>query len=90
MQNAAAIECENAPDYSPDPTLTPLQNQVINLLAQGCTITEASGRTGIHRNTIGNWRRAVPAFAANSNTPCASNRFSGMNKPCFWLRGPLK
>jgi hypothetical protein len=61
MQAIAAAE--ETTDYSPDPRLTPLQNQVINLLAQGCTITEAAERTGAHRNTIGNWRRSVPAFA---------------------------
>jgi transposase-like protein len=49
--------------YSPDPTLTPDQHHVLALLAEGRSITAAAEAVGIHRNTIRNWRRAVPAFA---------------------------
>src|SRR5271163_2148552 len=52
-----------APDYSPDPTLTPQQHRVINLLVDGNSITQAAVAENIHRNTIGYWRRTVPAFA---------------------------
>jgi transposase-like protein len=51
------------PDYSPDPTLTPQQHQVMNLLADGHSIIGAAAAAGISRNTIRNWRRCVPAFA---------------------------
>jgi hypothetical protein len=51
------------PDYSPDPTLTPQQHQVISLLADGHSIIGAAAAAGISRNTIRNWRRCVPAFA---------------------------
>jgi SEC-C motif/Homeodomain-like domain len=51
------------PLYSPDPTLTPDQHHVLALLAEGRSISEAAAEVGVHRNTIGNWRRAVPAFA---------------------------
>jgi transposase-like protein len=49
--------------YSPDSTLTPDQHHVLSLLAEGLSITAAAEAVGIHRNTIRNWRRAVPAFA---------------------------
>jgi hypothetical protein len=51
------------PDYSPDPTLTPQQHRVLSLLAAGSTITQAAAALNIHRNTIGYWRRTVPAFS---------------------------
>jgi SEC-C motif len=51
------------PDLSPDPTLTPQQHRVINLLAEGNSITQAAAAENIHRNTIGYWRRTCPAFA---------------------------
>jgi hypothetical protein len=44
--------------------LTPDQQLVLTLLAEGKTLTAAAETAGIHRNTILNWRRAVPAFAA--------------------------
>src|SRR5271154_3182831 len=50
-------------DYSPDPTLTPQQHRVITSLACGDSITQAAVAEGLHRNTIGYWRRTVPAFA---------------------------
>jgi len=43
--------------------LTALQNEVLALLADGHSHTHAAQQTGIHRNTIHNWRRTVPAFA---------------------------
>jgi len=49
--------------YSPDPTLTPSQHHVLSLLAEGYSLTHAAGAVGVHRNTIRNWRRSVPAFA---------------------------
>jgi hypothetical protein len=49
--------------YSPDTTLTPDQHQVLALLAEGQSISAAAEAVRIHRNTIRNWRRAVPAFA---------------------------
>ena len=51
------------PDYSPDPTLTPQQHHIISLLAQGQSITQAAEAANLHRNTIANWRRTIPAFA---------------------------
>jgi hypothetical protein len=51
------------PDYSPDPTLTPQQHRIIALLAAGNSITQAAAAENLHRNTIANWRRTVPAFA---------------------------
>ena len=49
--------------YSPDPTLTPEQHHILALLAEGRSLTEAAAEVGIHRNTVRNWRRTVPAFA---------------------------
>jgi len=48
---------------SSHPTLTPLQHRVIQLLAAGHSISQAAESAQIHRNTIANWRRTVPAFA---------------------------
>ena len=44
-------------------TLTPAQQQVLTLLANGSTASAAAEQAGIHRNTIANWRRSSPAFA---------------------------
>src|ERR1700680_2334018 len=49
--------------YSPDPTLTPDQHHVLALLAEGQSLPAAAEAVGVHRNTIRNWRRSVPAFA---------------------------
>jgi hypothetical protein len=49
-------------DYSPD-TLTPQQHRIITLLASGNNITQAADAEKLHRNTIANWRRTIPAFA---------------------------
>jgi hypothetical protein len=57
------IKMTPAPYYSPDPTLTPQQHRIITLLASGNSITQAAAAENIHRNTIGYWRRTVPAFA---------------------------
>jgi hypothetical protein len=43
-------------------TLTPTQQHVLTLLAGGSSVTAAAKATGVHRNTIGNWRRACPEF----------------------------
>jgi hypothetical protein len=50
-------------DYSPDPTLTPQQHRIITLLASGNNITQAAAAENLHRNTVANWRRTIPAFA---------------------------
>jgi transposase-like protein len=42
--------------------LTTTQEQVLTLLAQGSTVAAAAREAGIHRNTIGNWRRTYPEF----------------------------
>jgi uncharacterized protein YchJ len=52
-----------APDYSPDPTLTPQQHHIISLLAAGNSIAQAAAAENLHRNTLANWRRTIPAFA---------------------------
>ena len=49
--------------YSPNPTLTPEQHHVLALLADGLSIIAAANLAGVHRNTVRNWRRTVPAFA---------------------------
>jgi hypothetical protein len=46
----------------PDATLTPIQQDVLNLLATGSSLTDAATGAGVHRNTIMNWRRTIPAF----------------------------
>ena len=51
------------PNFSPDHSLTPTQHHVLNLLADGGTISAAAASAGIHRNTIRNWRRSIPEFA---------------------------
>ncbi len=43
-------------------TLTSTQQHVLTLLAGGSSVTAAAKATGVHRNTIGNWRRACPEF----------------------------
>ena len=54
---------EELTDYSPDPTLSPLQHRVITRIASGQPITQASAAEKIHRNTVAYWRRTIPAFA---------------------------
>ena len=39
------------------PQLYPTQEHVLALLSAGSTLTAAAESAGIHRNTIGNWRR---------------------------------
>jgi len=51
------------PGSSPDPTLTPQQHRIVSLLASGHSIAKAAATEQIHRNTIGYWRRTIPAFA---------------------------
>ncbi len=52
-----------APQYSPDPRLSPKQHHVLALVASGHSLSHAAQAIGVHRNTICNWRRATPAFA---------------------------
>jgi SEC-C motif len=66
-----------ATQYSPDATLTPVQHHVLSLLAQGSSVTEAAAAAEIHRNTITNWRRTVPAFARELE-------FAGRERSLFW------
>lgn len=54
------------PNYSPDPSLTPLQHRVLALLAEGRSLTDAAAEAGVHRNTVCNWRRSVPAFTRDT------------------------
>ena len=50
-------------DYSPDPTLTEQQHRIIARLACGWSINSAAKSEKLHRNTVGYWRRTIPAFA---------------------------
>ena len=68
---------EETQRYSPDPTLSPVQHQVLSLLAQGVSTTEAAAAAEIHRNTIANWRRSVPAFARELE-------FAARERSLFW------
>jgi hypothetical protein len=63
--------------YSPDPTLTPTQHHVLSLLAQGISTTEAAAAAGVHRNTVGTWRRTDPAFARELE-------FAARERSMFW------
>jgi len=49
--------------YSPDPSLSPAQHHVLSLLVQGVSTSAAAAAAGVHRNTVGTWRRTHPAFA---------------------------
>jgi hypothetical protein len=48
-------------------TLTAVQSNVLNHLAAGRSIAEAAGLCGVHRNTVANWRRTIPAFTTLLN-----------------------
>jgi transposase-like protein len=63
--------------YSPDSTLTPAQHRILSLLAQGASINQAAAAAGIHRNTVANWRRTVPAFAREFE-------FAARERALFW------
>ena len=52
-----------AADYSPDPSLTPLQHRIITRIASGQSTTQSAAAENIHRNTVAYWRRTIPAFA---------------------------
>jgi hypothetical protein len=41
---------------------TPQQITALDALVNGATITEAAAQAGVHRNTIGNWRRETTYF----------------------------
>ncbi|MFN3327054.1 MAG: SEC-C metal-binding domain-containing protein [Bryobacteraceae bacterium] len=43
--------------------LTPSQLQAVQALATGANVTAAAEAAGVHRDTIYEWRRALPAFA---------------------------
>jgi hypothetical protein len=63
--------------YSPDPDLSPAQHHVLSLLAQGVSTTEAAAAAGVHRNTVGTWRRTHPAFARELE-------FAARERSMFW------
>jgi hypothetical protein len=63
--------------YSPDPDLSPVQHHVLSLLAQGVSTTEAASAAGVHRNTVGTWRRTHPAFAREIE-------FAARERSMFW------
>lgn len=42
--------------------LSPAQQQVLTLLAQGSTVSAAAQSAGVHRNTVANWRRSSSHF----------------------------
>jgi transposase-like protein len=43
---------------------TPIQQQVIAHVFTGLSFSAAAEAAGVHRNTIANWRREIPSFAA--------------------------
>jgi hypothetical protein len=43
--------------------VSPIQEQVIAHLSTGLSFSAAADAAGVHRNTILNWRREIPAFA---------------------------
>jgi hypothetical protein len=63
--------------YSPDPDLSPAQHHVLSLLAQGVSTTAAAAAAGVHRNTVGTWRRTSPAFAREIE-------FAARERSLFW------
>jgi len=64
-------------DYSPDPTLTEQQHRIIARLACGWSIHLAAKSEKLHRNTVGNWRRTIPAFARELD-------FAGREQRRYW------
>src|ERR1700692_866396 len=48
---------------APQHNLTDAQYKVLNHLIDGISISEAARAVGVHRNTVTNWRRQIPAFA---------------------------
>lgn len=46
----------------PSDDLTPVQLKVLSLLASGYSISQAAEESGVHRNTITNWRRQSVRF----------------------------
>ncbi len=47
--------------------LSPIQQQVLQLLATGLSVSAAADTAGVHRNTIANWRRNSPGFIREYN-----------------------
>src|SRR5262245_49729200 len=52
----------------PTVVLKPQMEQVLSLLSNGSTITEAADAIGVHRNTIMNWRRTSAVFQRRWHT----------------------
>ena len=48
---------------TPTENLTEPQYKVLNHLIAGISISEAARLAGVHRNTVTNWRRQIPAFS---------------------------
>ena len=46
------------------PQLSPIQDQIVVALANGASLSDAAAAAGIHRNTVGNWRRNSAFFRA--------------------------
>jgi transposase-like protein len=42
--------------------LTPVQEQVLAAIAAGVTISDAAAKAGVHRNSVGYWRRTNAKF----------------------------
>jgi hypothetical protein len=61
---SAAAVLHNPTETTQITTLSPVQAQVVAALAQGLTVTAASRDAGIHRSTIYEWLKTVPAFPA--------------------------
>ena len=50
-------------ETAPQQNLTDTHYKVLNHLISGVSISEAARLAGVHRNTVTNWRRQIPAFA---------------------------
>lgn len=50
------------PPDLPDPSLSPVQEQVLAAIAAGASTTAAAAQAGVHRNTVANWRRSSQIF----------------------------
>jgi transposase-like protein len=56
---------------TPENNLTDAQYKVLNYLLSGISISDAARAAGVHRNTVTNWRRQIPAFATLLNEALA-------------------
>ena len=50
-----------SPSSSPTP-LAPAQEQVLDAIVGGASISQAADKARVHRNTVANWRRSSPLF----------------------------